>query len=92
MYVRIIQLVKKTLNESFLINGGKMIKSKGWDWKIVKDDIDCPWKIPSVESYYLLNRWENLNFKNFLERIALRMVINHLRQSSEFFSLAQEPC
>ena len=41
-----------------------MIKSKGWDWKIVKDDIDCPWKIPSVESYYLLNRWENLNFKN----------------------------
>ena len=44
-----------------------MIKSKGWDWKIVKDDIDCPWKIPSVESYYLLNRWENLNFKNFLD-------------------------
>ena len=44
-----------------------MIKSKGWDWKIVKDDIDCPWKIPSVESYYLLNRWENLSFKNFLD-------------------------
>ena len=51
----------------FWINGGKMIKSKGWDWKIVKDDIVCPWKIPSVESYYLLNRWENLNFKNFLD-------------------------
>ena len=33
-----------------------MVKSKGWDWKIVKDDMNCPWKIPSIEAYYLLNR------------------------------------
>lgn len=44
-----------------------MAKSKGWDWKIVKDDLSCPWKIPSIESYYLLNRWENLGFKSFLD-------------------------
>lgn len=44
-----------------------MVKSKGWDWKIVKDDLSCPWKIPSIESYYLLNRWENLGFKSFLD-------------------------
>lgn len=44
-----------------------MVKSKGWDWKIVKDDMSCPWKIPSIESYYLLNRWENLGFKSFLD-------------------------
>jgi len=44
-----------------------MVKSKGWDWKIVKDDLSCPWKIPSIESYYLLNRWKNLVFKSFLD-------------------------
>ena len=44
-----------------------MVKSKGWDWKIVKDDMNCPWKIPSIESYYLLNRWKNLGFKSFLD-------------------------
>lgn len=44
-----------------------MVKSKGWNWKIVKDDLSCPWKIPSIESYYLLNRWENLGFKSFLD-------------------------
>ena len=44
-----------------------MVKSKGWNWKIVKDDLSCPWKIPSIESYYLLNRWKNLGFKSFLD-------------------------
>ena len=44
-----------------------MIKSKGWDWKIVKDDIDCIWKNPCNESFYLLNRWQNDNKKTFLD-------------------------
>ena len=44
-----------------------MIKSKGWDWKIVKDDINSTWKVPSIESYYLLNRWKNLDFHVFLD-------------------------
>lgn len=44
-----------------------MIKSKGWDWKIVKDDEDCVWKNPAVESYYLLNRWASTNKVNFLD-------------------------
>ena len=44
-----------------------MIKSKGWNWSIVKDDRECIWKNPSIESYYLLNRWMSLNMKKFLD-------------------------
>lgn len=44
-----------------------MIKSKGWNWKIVKDDSSCVWKNPSIESYYLLNRWSSLKMKFFLD-------------------------
>ena len=44
-----------------------MIKSKGWNWKIVKDDEKSVWKNPSIESYYLLNRWTSLNMKDFLD-------------------------
>ena len=33
-----------------------MIESKGWNWKIVKDDKAEIWKNPSIESYYLLKR------------------------------------
>ena len=44
-----------------------MIKSKGWNWKIVDDDPNCVWKNPSIESYYLLNRWSSLKLKNFLD-------------------------
>lgn len=44
-----------------------MIKSKGWNWEIVKDDKDCIWKIPSVESYYLVNKWSEENKKDFLD-------------------------
>ena len=42
-----------------------MIKSRGWDWKIVKDDKDSIWKNPSMESFYLLNRWQDK--KDFLD-------------------------
>jgi ubiquinone/menaquinone biosynthesis C-methylase UbiE len=45
----------------------RMTKSKGWNWKIVKDDPKCVWKNPSIESYYLLNRWSSLEMKNFLD-------------------------
>ncbi len=44
-----------------------MIESKGWNWKIVKDDDACIWKNPSIESYYLLNRWASQNKKDFLD-------------------------
>ena len=44
-----------------------MIKSKGWDWKLVKDDENCIWKNPSIESFYLLNRCKSLNMKDFLD-------------------------
>jgi len=44
-----------------------MIESKGWNWKIVKDEKEEIWKNPSVESYYLLNRWKSQNKKYFLD-------------------------
>ena len=45
----------------------KMIESKGWEWKLVKDDENCIWKNPSIESYYLLNRWKSQGKKEFLD-------------------------
>ena len=44
-----------------------MIESKGWNWKIVKEDKECIWKNPSIESYYLLNRWKDQGKKEFLD-------------------------
>ena len=44
-----------------------MVKSKGWDWKLVKEEKDCIWKNPSIESYYLLNRWKKQGKTNFLD-------------------------
>ena len=44
-----------------------MIKSKGWNWEMVKDDDDCIWKNPCIESFYLLNRWTSLEMKDFLD-------------------------
>ena len=44
-----------------------MVESKGWNWKIVKDEHEEFWKNPSVESYYLLNRWKSQGKENFLD-------------------------
>ena len=44
-----------------------MIKSKGWNWKIVKNDVEEYWKSPSIESYYLLNRWKSQEKDKFLD-------------------------
>jgi len=44
-----------------------MIESKGWNWKIVDNENEKIWKKPSVESYYLLNRWNLQNKKYFLD-------------------------
>lgn len=44
-----------------------MIESKGWQWEFVKDDEDCVWKNPSIESYYLLNRWKAQEKTEFLD-------------------------
>lgn len=44
-----------------------MIESKGWNWKIVKDNQAEIWKNPSIESYYLLNRWKLQDKKKFLD-------------------------
>ena len=44
-----------------------MVESKGWKWEIVKNDENSVWKNPSVESYYLLNRWRTQNKIEFLD-------------------------
>ncbi len=44
-----------------------MIESKGWDWKIVKEEYADYWKTPSIESYYLLHRWHDAGFREFLD-------------------------
>ncbi len=44
-----------------------MVESKGWNWKIVESDQEEYWKKPSVESYYLLNRWSIQDRKEFLD-------------------------
>ncbi len=44
-----------------------MIESKGWNWKIVQDNQTEIWKEPSIESYYLLNRWSSQEKKEFLD-------------------------
>lgn len=44
-----------------------MIESKGWNWNIVKDNFENVWKNPSIESFYLVNRWKSQNKKDFLD-------------------------
>ena len=44
-----------------------MVESKGWNWEIVKDEQEDFWKNPSVESYYLLNRWKSQGKEIFLD-------------------------
>ena len=44
-----------------------MVKSKGWNWKIVEENYEEYWKNPSIESYYLLNRWLSQDKKYFLD-------------------------
>ncbi len=41
--------------------------SKGWNWKLVKDGPTSVWKNPSVESYYLVNRWRTEEKLDFLD-------------------------
>ena len=44
-----------------------MIKSKGWNWEIVKESAEEVWKNPSIESYYLVNRWKSQGKKDFFD-------------------------
>ncbi len=44
-----------------------MVESKGWKWEIVEEDKNSIWKNPSVESYFLLNRWKTQNKTEFLD-------------------------
>lgn len=45
-----------------------MIKSKAWDWKQLNEETQRKiWLEPSIESYYLINRWKKQNKESFLD-------------------------
>lgn len=44
-----------------------MIESKAWDWEKLHKEEQKIWLEPSIESYYLLNRWQKQNKKEFLD-------------------------
>ncbi|MDD4082612.1 MAG: class I SAM-dependent methyltransferase [Sphaerochaetaceae bacterium] len=44
-----------------------MIKSKAWEWEIVKGKVEDYWKKPCIESYYLINRWLSNAKTKFLD-------------------------
>jgi SAM-dependent methyltransferase len=44
-----------------------MVESKAWDWKIVKGKNEQTWLEPSIESYYLINRWQKQAKTDFLD-------------------------
>ena len=44
-----------------------MVGSKAWDWDVVKGVHKQYWQEPAMESYYLINRWQNQGKKDFLD-------------------------
>ena len=44
-----------------------MVKSKSWKWDNVEEASAYYWKTPSVESYYLISRWQDAGFAEFLD-------------------------
>ena len=44
-----------------------MVESKAWNWEMIKEDAENIWKNPSIESYYLVNRWKSQDKRDFLD-------------------------
>lgn len=44
-----------------------MAESKGWDWSKVKGGHRKHWQEPSIESFYLLDRWKNCGVYDVLD-------------------------
>ena len=44
-----------------------MVDSKSWNWEIVKDEKEKLWMTPSMESFYLLEKWASLGTNDFLD-------------------------
>jgi SAM-dependent methyltransferase len=44
-----------------------MVESKGWDWNNVPESEKKIWIEPSIESYYLLDRWTKKGYHDFLD-------------------------
>lgn len=45
-----------------------MIKSKAWNWSMLNEETQKEiWFEPSIESYYLVNRWKRQGKKEFLD-------------------------
>ena len=58
-YHFILKLNCNTFYAKLVRKEKNMIESKGWNWEIVKEDKIEISKNPSIESYYLLNRWKS---------------------------------
>ena len=43
------------------------VKSKAWNWEIVNGDKSKMWLEPSIDSYYLVDRWKRQNKSKFLD-------------------------
>lgn len=43
------------------------VESKPWDWKQVKGESEKIWLEPSIDSYYLVDRWKRQNKTDFLD-------------------------
>lgn len=71
-----------------------MVESKAWNWKILNEDQENIWKNPSIESYYLLNRWKSQEKNIFLDlgcgigRHTILFASNGFKTSS--FDLSEE--
>lgn len=44
-----------------------MTKSKGWNWQLVTGKRASYWQTPSIESFYLVQRWREMKFKDVLD-------------------------
>lgn len=44
-----------------------MINSKAWNWKALDSNEEQVWREPSIESFYLVNRWKSKKMKTFLD-------------------------
>ncbi len=44
-----------------------IVQSKSWNWEVVSEEYAEVWKNPAIESFWLLNRWQNQHKTHFLD-------------------------
>ena len=67
-----------------------MIESKPWEWSKLNEEGQKKWKEPSIESYYLINRWKKQNkkdgdnYKMFVIKLFVQKITSFLNESFVF--------